>query len=174
MIKLVAFDWNGTILSDTICCLEGDNAVFKKLGIKPINLKEFRRAFDVPIINFYKNIGINPEKANKHFQENENLFHITYEERAEHSRTRANTRKLLTWLQRKKIKSIIFSNHTQTGINKHLLRLSIKKYFSNVIANEAIGLIFHGRSKGEKLKNQLKANRLNPGNWLSSEIPLKK
>lgn len=162
MIKLVVFDWNGTILADTICCFEGDNAVFKSLGRKPITLSQFRNAFDVPIINFYKKIGIDTKLANASYQKNEALFHSVYEKRAAKVRTRAHVRYLLIWLKKKKVDSVILSNHTYVGIDKHLKRLVIENYFSDVIANNTIGLIFKGRSKGEKIKNYLNKKEIKP------------
>lgn len=162
MIKLVAFDWNGTILADTIACLEADNATFKKLGLKALTLHELRNFFEVPIVNYYKNAGINTEKFLKNYMENETLFHQVYEKRAAKSRTRANARTVLVWLKKHNISSIIFSNHTATAINKHLDRLAIKKYFENVIANQEIGAVFKNRSKGEKLKNYLRDKGFKP------------
>lgn len=162
MIKFVAFDWNGTLLADAVSCLAGDNAVFESFGYKTITLKQFRDNFDVPIINFYTNIGHDPEIFQANFQRNESLFHDVYEKRAAKCRTRANTRTLLSWLEKQKITSIIFSNHTQTGIAKQLKRLKIENFFEIVIANEAIGLAFHGRSKGEKLKNYIKGQKIKP------------
>ncbi len=162
MTKLVAFDWNGTLFADTISCLEGDNAVLATLGIKPLTIKQFRDKFDVPIVNFYKNVGVNPQKALENYMGKEALFHSVYEKRAAKSRTRAHTRTLLAWLKKQKIPAVIISNHTVVGINKHLKRFHLENYFQRVIANEAIGQIFKGRSKGENLKNYLKMKRIKP------------
>lgn len=162
MIKLVAFDWNGTLFADTISCLEGDNAVLATLGIKPLTIKQFRDKFDVPIVNFYKNAGVEPKKALANYMQNEALFHSVYEKRAEKSRSRAHTGELLTWLKEHKIDSIIISNHTVQGIGKHLKRLRIEAYFRDVLANDSIGLIFKNRSKKEKLQAYLAQNGIKP------------
>lgn len=166
MIKLVAFDWNGTLLSDTISCLEGDNAVLKTLGARPLTISQFRDKFDVPIINFYKNVGVEPKKALENYMQKETLFHSVYEKRAAKVRTRAHTRDLLIWLKNQKINSIIVSNHTIIGISKHLKRLKIENYFHDLLANESIGLIYKNRSKKEKLKNYLRQKQLNPNEIL--------
>ena len=42
MKKLIVFDWNGVLLSDTVACLDADNYMLKQLGAKPISLKRFR------------------------------------------------------------------------------------------------------------------------------------
>ena len=58
MIKLVAFDWNGTLLADTKPVVDADNVVLKKLGLKPITVSQFRNAFTIPLIEYYANLGI--------------------------------------------------------------------------------------------------------------------
>ena len=91
VIKLVAFDWNGTILADTQACHEADNASLKLMGAKPISLRKFQETFEVPIINFYEKIGVDPKIAIKHYEKTESVFHLLYEKRAINCRTRAGT-----------------------------------------------------------------------------------
>ena len=38
MIKLVVFDWNGTLLSDAVATTEADNHVLGLFGIKPLTM----------------------------------------------------------------------------------------------------------------------------------------
>lgn len=162
MIKLVAFDWNGTILSDTQACQIADNAALELLGQKPISLKKFQELFEVPIINFYKNLGIKVDGPN-FFAVSENKFHEIYEANAAKARTRAGARDLLKWLQRHKVPAIIISNHIHDRIVEHLVRLKIDKYFDEVIANGKIGVALKSRTKGDKLKAYMKAHKIEPG-----------
>ncbi|MBI2327676.1 hypothetical protein HYU92_05160 [Candidatus Curtissbacteria bacterium] len=62
MIKLVVFDWNGTLFADAIACFEADNHVLQSLGIKPITLKIFRQKFEVPVVKFYASMGLNKDQ----------------------------------------------------------------------------------------------------------------
>lgn len=48
MIKLVIFDWNGTILSDAAANLEAENRVLSLFNIEPITIKQYRERFEVP------------------------------------------------------------------------------------------------------------------------------
>jgi phosphoglycolate phosphatase-like HAD superfamily hydrolase len=78
MIKLVAFDWNGTLLSDTITTLNSSNKIFKLYGIKPISLKAFRETFAIPITDFYKHWT----KKEIDFIELSKKYHTIYEKAA--------------------------------------------------------------------------------------------
>ncbi|MDO8487103.1 MAG: HAD hydrolase-like protein [Candidatus Curtissbacteria bacterium] len=166
MIKLVAFDWNGTILSDTVACLVGDDAALVALGYKPISLKKFQETFEVPLVNFYTKIGVNPKIPKAKLEKSETIFHETYEARAANSRTRAGTRSLLKWLKAHNIPSVIFSNHIRYQIIKHLKRLKIEEYFAEVIGNGQTNEIIFNRGKGEKLMDYLKAKKINPAEIL--------
>ena len=50
-IKLVAFDWNGTILADTQAVLACDRFALQQIGEKPITLKQLQENFDIPVTN---------------------------------------------------------------------------------------------------------------------------
>ena len=79
MIKLVSFDWNGTILADTYAVLEADNEVLKTLGKEPITLKKLQNAFDVPIVSYFKNLGYPENEFIKNSNQISHIFHTYYE-----------------------------------------------------------------------------------------------
>src|SRR3989344_1765923 len=128
MIKLVAFDWNGTLFADTKAIVDADNVVLKKLGLPPITIKHFRNVFAIPLIEYYAACGIDRDYFLKNQETITKLFHEGYEERAKHVRTRSGTRTILNQLKRQNIPSIIFSNHTYDGINSQLRRLKMAGY----------------------------------------------
>lgn len=156
MIKLVAFDWNGTIFSDTQTILEGVNEVLKLLNLKPASLKSYQNHFDVPITKTYLSLGIPEKDLKDRAKEIVHTFHSNYEIRASRVRARAYAKRLLKWLYKNKVQSIIFSNHINEPIRKQLKRLGIEKYFITVLANLKLDSSLKGRSKQEKLKIILK------------------
>src|SRR3989344_2202515 len=107
MIKLVAFDFNGTLIADTWPILEGVNKVLKTFGKKPVSHKQFLEDFDVPVSIAYKNHGLDPDLIEDGHQKISQIFHPFYEERVAAIRTRANVRKVLIYLKKKGIKSIV-------------------------------------------------------------------
>ncbi|OGD89996.1 hypothetical protein A2Z54_01100 [Candidatus Curtissbacteria bacterium RIFCSPHIGHO2_02_39_8] len=162
MIKLVAFDYNGTLIADTWPILEGVNKVLKAFGKKPVSHKEFLEHFDVPVSIAYKNHGLDPDSIEDGHQKISQIFHPFYEDRVAKIRTRANARKVLEYLKEKGVKSIVFSNHTQYGVSKQLRRLSLEPYLAAVIANPERHTALVQRSKEEKLKDYLSVKKLHP------------
>lgn len=166
MIKLVAFDWNGTILADIHADLRANSLTLKKFNLKPISLGRFRETFEIPVRNYWIKAGIDPDFFDKNFNKINQTFHSNYEIQARHCRTRSGVKTILEWLKKQDITSIIYSNHTVLDIDKQLLRLKIKKYFKSTLARgHGDRSHLHNRTKAEKLKNYVRQNKLK-----SSEI----
>lgn len=166
MIKLVAFDWNGTILSDALACYESVNEVLKLFNLKPASLKSFQEHFDVPVTKTYLGLGISEEQLKNNAAEIVKTFHEGYEIRVSKARTRAYAKELLGWLFKNGIQSIIFSNHVDEPIKKQLKRLKIENYFSVVLANSDLDSSLKGRNKKEKLRDFIHSNNLQPNETL--------
>lgn len=166
MIKLVAFDWNGTILSDTKIVVTSANKAISHLLGRKINISEFKKNFDVPIKNYYINLGLSEKKFNKNSIKIASAFHNYYESLAIKTRTRANSRILLEWLKNKQISSLIFSNHIEDKIILQLKRLKIEKYFTTVLANYHTGSSLKTRFKKEKLREHMHIEKLKPNEVL--------
>jgi phosphoglycolate phosphatase len=160
-LKLVVFDWNATILSDTRACWAADNHVIKTFGGKPITLAEYRKTIDIPAIGFYIQHGADPKKLRDR-QNLARVFGTFYERRAAKCRTRGGAKKLLEWLKRNSIDMVILSNHTVNGIETQLRRLGIAKYFSRVLANPNQSDPMKGRNKPEKARKYLSARGYKP------------
>lgn len=166
MIKLVAFDWNGTLFADTNAVVGGVNEVVKLFGIKPITVRQYQENYDTPVSKLYENIGIELEDLMKRSKETQEAFHSYYENRADKLSTRSGTRKLLLWLRKNKTNSVIFSNHITHQIVKQLKRLAIDQYFEDVLANESIETVLKNRTKEEKLKKFVMGRRFKPNEVL--------
>lgn len=162
MIKLVAFDWNGTLFSDTSAILEGVNEILRLFKLKPASLGDFQKHFDVPINKTYLGLGISGEEFNKKSSFIAETYHTFYEKRVSKTRTREGTKDLLNWISKNNIASIIFSNHIGEPIKKQLKRLKIEKYFIEIIANTHIEVSLSGRSKKDKLKSFIEDKKFLP------------
>ncbi|PIR96583.1 MAG: hypothetical protein COT92_00360 [Candidatus Doudnabacteria bacterium CG10_big_fil_rev_8_21_14_0_10_42_18] len=160
MIKLVAFDWNGTLLADTQINVVCSNIILKTYKLKPINIQKFRQTFHIPISYFWKANGGNP----KDLKNQAKIFHPLYEEKIKKTRTRAGSKELLKWLKQQSVKRMIYSNHIAPDIITQLKRLNIFKYFDEVLArsnNEGHTHVHH-RSKDQKLYDYVTKNKLKP------------
>ena len=160
MIKLVAFDYNGTLIADTQPIWEGVNKVLEAFDIKPVSHKQFLEDFDIPVSIAYKNHGLDPDLIEDGHQKISQIFHPFYEDRVAKIRTRANVRKVLEFLKGKGMGRIVFTNHTQVGVSKQLERLGLEKYLDAVFANTERHHALIQRHKGDKLKDYLHTKKL--------------
>jgi phosphoglycolate phosphatase-like HAD superfamily hydrolase len=160
MIKLVAFDWNGTLLSDTASAWKAGNELFEIYKLRHISLKEFRDTFTIPIREMWRALGF---PTNVDFLKQSEIYHKLYEKQAAKARTRAGVKEALSWLNKKHIIRMIYSNHIAPDIVKQLLRLQIFEYFDEVLARPA-GDHSHvnNRSKDQKLFEYCKRNNFKP------------
>jgi len=160
MIKLVTFDWNGTLLADTQACMDAGNHVIKTFGGKPLPKNEYKRVFDFPTLEFYCNQGADREAliANDYA----GVFHEYYEPRASKCHTRRGAREVLSWLDDKSIDSVILSNHIKDAIIQQLQRLSIKEYFAEVLGNEDAKSTASGKNKIQRIHNYLSQTNYDP------------
>lgn len=160
MIKLVAFDWNGTIIADTTYCLEAANLVFKRLNHKPISLREYQETTTIPVVNFYLNHGFTAKEFWDNAEENNKIFHTHFESRSMKARTRIGARTTLLWLKKHKIRTAIFSNHPIGGIEAQLRRLDLGDLFEKVIANPDSKTVLSEKNKEQKVKRYMEEFRI--------------
>ncbi|MFE3180730.1 HAD family hydrolase [Streptomyces violascens] len=52
----LVWDWNGTLLDDSVAIIEATNAAFAELGLEPITLERYRDLYCVPIPRFYQRL----------------------------------------------------------------------------------------------------------------------
>ncbi|MBI4049781.1 MAG: HAD family hydrolase [Candidatus Doudnabacteria bacterium] len=163
MIKLVAFDWNGTIFADTNAVVRSETAILKYYGMKPTSVREFREYYDIPISKYWVNMRLNLNEYHREARKIEEIFVKAYEPQESLCRTRSGSREILNWLKKNKIPAIIFSNHTLPHIQKQLKRLGIFALFDAILARE-LGDIshMHQRSKDTKLASYVKNLKLMP------------
>ncbi len=168
MIKLIAFDWNGTLLSDAALTVKAENKALTAVGVKPITLTEFREAFDIPITKYWKNIGFSDKFAKANLRTLEDVFHLNYKKMTAKAETRSGVREILKWLKKIRIKTVIYSNHDIPDIKRHLSRLKLSGLLDEVLANKADErLQVFIRHKGEKLHRYCLKNKIKPHEIIS-------
>lgn len=159
MIKLVAFDWNGTLLSDTQTAIKACNILAPEYGVQKISLKQFQDTFTIPVSDFWHIWA----KKKIDLLEQSEKYHQVYEQQALKSRTRSGAKNLLKWLLTKNITRMIFSNHITPDISRQLIRLNIFEYFDEILARDAGDHSHvHKKSKDQKLFDYVQKNKYRP------------
>lgn len=137
--SLFVFDWNGTILSDTVPSWKAGNVALEFYGANPIPLQLHRETFCFPIVPFYEIHGVSEEEVMERREEGNETFQAAYSKFAKNARTRTGARALLDHLNDRGVECIILSNYLTTRINEHLDRLKIGHYFSHVSGYDCDG-----------------------------------
>lgn len=140
MIKLVVWDWNGTLFNDTEEIVQAVNAELAVFGAAPITVETYREKYTVPIRDALLAMGVDAGIYDLKCSEAVSLFHDRYEEYAATVRLEYGAKAVLKGLQQLNISQVILSNHIIKEIEKHLLRFDIAQYLTDILANDAIGI----------------------------------
>ena len=64
LMKYVIFDFNGTVLDDTLVCIEAENETIRHFGLdrEPLTVEEYKRIFTFPVKNYYETVGFDWNK----------------------------------------------------------------------------------------------------------------
>lgn len=60
--KVILWDWNGTILNDSVICIDAMNKLLRRYSYPSISRDTYETYFDFPVSEYYQNIGWNFEK----------------------------------------------------------------------------------------------------------------
>lgn len=105
-IRHIIWDWNGTLLDDAWLCLEVMNGCLQKRGMPRLTPERYAEVFELPIINYYLNLGFDFEKES--FEVAGKEFMDEYNRRREEPKLREHARALI-------------DRFKETGIEQHVL-----------------------------------------------------
>lgn len=160
MIKLVVFDWNGTILADTAVVVAAINfGEMPILNHPPISVANYQTIYDIPLHHYYQALGVSNKDHEKHAAALSEGFHNHYEQLVGKTRTRPGARHALDVLHAKNIQRIILSNHITDRITEQLERLKLAHHFEYILANEHSGLV-HRTGKQHRLEKYLEEHNI--------------
>jgi phosphoglycolate phosphatase len=165
--KLVVFDWNGTLLSDTTASWQAANVCLEFYGKAPISRAHYLETFHFPVMHFYVKNGCSVDEILARKDEGNTLFHDTYEGLAQNCRTRRGAREILEWLRARDISCIILSNYLTEKIENHLRRLGIAGFFQHIDAHDDDGTtILQSTTKIERLSAFMIKRGYKPGDMV--------
>ena len=154
--KLIVFDWNGTLLADTIPSWRASNECLKLFGQPEISLAKFRDTFDFPVIHYYTRNGVSVDELLSEKEKSNTFYQETYERMAARTRLRSGARELLEWCNAQGHTCIILSNYLTEKIEAHLARLKIRHHFQHVDAHNCDGsTILQNTTKTKRLSEYM-------------------
>lgn len=164
MKKLVVFDWNGTLLADTVVTWRAANACLEFYGAPPISLSRFRETFDFPILHFYKRNGCCVDDVLERLNQANTVFGEGYQNGVKKLRLRKGARDLLNHLTEQNIDCTILSNARVQSIQPRLEQFKIEHYFKHICGQPCPtgASIVHKTSKRERLEKFLEERDYKP------------
>lgn len=161
MISLVAYDWNGTVLSDHDAAVAGFAEVLRLLGDDREATYELHSAhLHFPIKEMYASLGYQTITKDEH----KKLSHAWLAEYCSYNQTHGiqlspGIKESLDYLDEKSIRRVVLSNFTVDEITRQLGHLDID--FDTILANREQH-DNHGASKLDRLQTYLDEHDIPP------------
>jgi phosphoglycolate phosphatase len=126
----IFWDWNGTLLDDTICCVEAMNTMRKKRGVDSITQGYYRSVFGFPVVNYYEELGF--DFAKESFEDLSAEFISNYSDNMHLAKLQPGAKEVLSQFKEKGKSQIIVSAMEQTMLNQQIEDFELSNYFDDV------------------------------------------
>ena len=135
--SFVIWDFNGTLLDDTEIGIASQNAVLGRRKMKLIeSVEEYRKIFDFPVIEYYKNLGYDFSKEPYDVVANE--WVVEYLNRSKDAKLQKGALELVRKLKENKIRQMILSATESDMLSEQTRNLGIKEYFDFIVGTDDI------------------------------------
>ena len=126
MIKNIIFDWSGTLSNDLVPVYNATMKVFEKIGLDTLTLKEFKKEYTLPYMNFYKKFkkGVNKKNLDKLFSKEIGLTNSP--------KPFLEGEEVLEFLKQKKIKMVLLSSCPQKQLEEDIKNYEFQNFFIDV------------------------------------------
>lgn len=132
-IKLIAFDWDGTLLDSKEATLEAYKVVFSEAGI-PLKVEEMPKYYSPNWHLTYKALGL-PENL---YDWADNRWHEIYQKQKRSLMEGAF--EILCWLKRQNYLTVLLTAATRKRVEEELKSFHISCYFNKVVCMEDFGV----------------------------------
>ena len=144
--KHIIWDWNGTLLDDTILCMDLMNYFLRSKKKKSIDLEIYKEIFTFPVYDYYLNAGL--EISEKEFKELSIDFIDKYETFKYDCLLFTDVKKTISTLKENKINQSVLSAYSQDQLEEFLKHYELFENFENVVGLDniyAAGKIENGK-----------------------------
>jgi phosphoglycolate phosphatase len=135
-IRVVIWDWNGTLLNDVEYCLNILNNLLIINQLKPLTLEQYRNIFTFPVRDYYQKAGFDFSK--KSFEELGKIFMNFYEINKYSLSLFNGVIEVLKYFESIKIEQYLLSAYKQDKLEDFVEFFNIKKYFKKIKGHDNI------------------------------------
>lgn len=131
MIKTIIWDFNGTIIDDVDVAVKILNSILKELEYNILIDKDtYKDLFTFPVIEYYKNVGID---YNKHsFELVANLYHKYYNKYMIQAKINKHFYTLVDYFKSLGYKNVIISATREDILKKEISNYELNDYFDEI------------------------------------------
>ncbi len=159
-VKLLIWDWNGTILDDAALCLELENELLRERGMQEITREWYLAHFSFPICRYYEMMGYTFETES--FESVSEIFMERYRRRYADCPLREGVIDVLRTAKARGIRQTLLSLTQQDDLLEQANRLGATQYFSEILGQVDI----LGTSKVDRAVAYMAQNGIDPGDAL--------
>ncbi len=127
----IIWDWNGTLLDDSLVCFDILNRMLVKRGLPAVSQEQYQEEFGFPVIDYYQRVGFDFEKESytvlaKEFIDEYDLHEIE-------CRVREEGIAAISEFKKRGYRQSILSALEQNRLHTATLRLSVQYYFDDLV-----------------------------------------
>ncbi len=127
----IIWDWNGTLLNDTIFCVNVINKILAKYKLKHIDIEFYRSAFGFPVKKYYKSLGFDFAKVS--FEKIGTEFILHYNKEIDNCRLFDSARESLQFFAENSFTQYILSARQSNSLLEDVAHFGIENYFHSII-----------------------------------------
>lgn len=130
--RLLIWDWNGTLLDDTLLCYSIANDMRRERGMAPFeSVDAYRRVFRFPVIEYYRAMGYTFETES--YDDVSVEFHRLYEQRAPGCPLYPEAVDTLRAVRAMGVEQILLSVTAQSRLEWQARLAGVDGYFSHIL-----------------------------------------
>ena len=133
MIKLVLWDWNGTLLDDVRQSLECVNRLLRRRNMSEITLEQYYSYVDTPIEKFYEHLF---DMSTVDFTEIAKAYHQDYDAQSDSLSLNDGATEVLEYFSAHGVKQTIVSAAHRDMIDNVIDKFGIKHYFDSILSSD--------------------------------------
>ena len=131
-MKMVVWDWNGTLLDDVEVCIQTVNAMLSRRHLPEIkNVDQYQAVFTFPVIDYYRQVGFDLKQES--FEALSEEYMAGYHQRAVQCGLFADVEPGILTLKKHGIPSLILSASRQDHLRRQTEQCGCTAWFDDLI-----------------------------------------